>query len=197
VTSTSRGRVIAIAAFLAASPALAACGAGFDANTNAPYSPTDAGVLIQDSASGKSYGKNGVMISQAFILGPNSGEQIAAGGSAPLYLAMLSESGNDSLTAITPDAAMASSVKTAGPVQLTPDALAKTPNVLVEGLKKPLRGGESVRLTLKFQNAGDITLTVPVVTRSREFATLPPAPGTPIPAPTPSAAPSASASPAH
>ena len=42
MTRNSRHRVIAAAAFLAAAPALAGCGAGSDAITNQPYSPTEA-----------------------------------------------------------------------------------------------------------------------------------------------------------
>ena len=68
-------------------------------------------------------------------------------------------------------------------------------------LSKALSGGESVKLKLHFANAGEISLTVPVVTRSREFATLAPAPaasGAPSPAasptPTPSESPSEEAS---
>ncbi|MEZ0072996.1 copper chaperone PCu(A)C [Planotetraspora sp. GP83] len=210
MTSTSRRRAIAVAALLAAIPALAACGAGFDANTNTPYRPTEAGVLIQDTGSGTAYGQNGVKISQAFILGPDAGGQIAAGGSAPLYLTLVNSTGTpDTLTGIVSNGQQATSVKAPGPIQLAPDTLAKTPGVTVEGLKQPLRGGESLQLTLQFKNAGDIALSVPVVTRSREFATLPPAaqpaasPSAPISSPsapatgvTPTPAPSGSATPA-
>ncbi|KAB8175121.1 copper chaperone PCu(A)C [Microbispora catharanthi] len=156
-------------------PALAACGAGFDANTNVPYAPNEAGVLYDGD--GKAYGKNGVMIPQAFILGPDSGQQLAAGGSAPLYLTLLNSTGTaDQLTSIVPEEQKATSVKVQSPIDLQPGTLAKTPGVTVEGLKTALRGGESIKLTLQFKNAGDVALTVPVVARSREFATLPPAP---------------------
>ncbi len=178
MTSSSRRRAIAIAALLAAAiPALAACGAGFDANTNAPYAPNEAGVLYDGDGAGKAYGKNGVMIPQAFILGPDSGQQLAAGGSAPLYLTLLNSTGTaDQLTSIVPEEQKATSVKVQSPIDLQPGTLAKTPGVTVEGLKTALRGGESIKLTLQFKNAGDVALTVPVVARSREFATLPPAP---------------------
>ncbi|GIH50485.1 Copper(I)-binding protein [Microbispora rosea] len=178
MTSSSRRRAIAIAALLAAAiPALAACGAGFDANTNAPYAPNEAGVLTNGDGAGKAYGKNGVMIPQAFILGPDSGQQLAAGGSASLYLTLLNSTGTaDQLTSIVPEEQKATSVSVQSPIDLQPGTLAKTPGVTVEGLKTPLRGGESIKLTLQFKNAGDVALTVPVIARSREFATLPPAP---------------------
>ncbi|MGI5161458.1 copper chaperone PCu(A)C [Microbispora sp. CA-102843] len=181
MTSSSRRRAIAVAALLAAAiPALAACGAGFDANTNVPYAPNEAGVLYDGDGAGKAYGKNGVMIPQAFILGPDSGQELAAGGSAPLYLTLLNSTGTaDQLTSIVPEEQKATSVKVQSPIDLQPGTLANTSGVTVEGLKTALRGGESIKLTLQFKNAGDVALTVPVVARSREFATLPPAPTAP------------------
>jgi copper(I)-binding protein len=186
VTNSSRRRAIAVAALLAAAiPALAACGAGFDANTNKPYAPNEAGVLIQNDGSTTSYGKNGVLVPQAFVLGPDSGAQIAAGSSAAIYLTMVNKTGTpDTLTGIIPDQQQAGSVKLPAPIALQPDTLAKTPGVTLDGIKKALLGGESLRLTLQFKNAGDIPLTVPVITRSREYATLPPAAQ---PAPSPNA----------
>ncbi|MBX6387264.1 MAG: hypothetical protein IRZ07_30525, partial [Microbispora sp.] len=177
MTSSSRRRAIAVAALLAAAiPALAACGAGFDANTNVPYAPNDAAVLYDGDGPGKAYGKNGVMIPQAFILGPDSGQQLAAGASAPVYLTLLNSTGTpDQLTSIVPDAGKATSVNVQSPIDLQPGTLAKTPGVTVQGLKTALRGGETIKLTLEFKNAGEISLNVPVITRSREYATLPPA----------------------
>lgn len=200
MTSSSRRRAIAVAALLAAAiPALAACGAGFDANTNAPYAPSEAGVLYDGDGADKAYGKNGVMIPQAFILGPDSGQQLAAGGSASLYLTLLNSTGTaDQLTSIVPEEQKATAVTVPNPIDLQPGTLAKTPGVTVDGLKTPLRGGETIKLTLQFKNAGDVALNVPVVTRSREYATLPPAPTTTpaaSPAATESQAPSDAASP--
>ncbi|GAA2778872.1 hypothetical protein GCM10020219_057800 [Nonomuraea dietziae] len=64
-----------------------------------------------------------------------------------------------------------------------------TPQIMIEGLTKPLSGGESVKLDLQFANAGVVPVTVPVITRSREYMAYPMAPGaTPAPPkPTPSA----------
>ncbi|GAA0394436.1 hypothetical protein Acor_66060 [Acrocarpospora corrugata] len=196
MTSTSRRRVIVVAALLAAAPALAACGAGDQANTNLPYSPTEAQVLISDNA----YGERGMRISQAFVLGPDSGGQIPAGGAAPLYLILTNQNAApDSLVSVTPLPDQATSVKVAAPVAVPPHTLVNTgqpaPQLTVEGLKTALRGGESLKLTLKFQTAGDITLDVPVITRSREYATLPPVQGAlPAPSPVASASPTAATS---
>ncbi|GII57556.1 hypothetical protein Pth03_59450 [Planotetraspora thailandica] len=187
MTSTRHRRAIAVAGFFASIPALAACGAGFEANTNKAYAPTEAGVLMQDDGSTRTYGDKGIMISQAFVLGPDSGQQIAAGSSAPLHLTIVNrESAPDTLMGIASADGQLSSVTLPAPVPLLNDQAAKTPQATVDGLKEPLLGGESLKLTLQFANAGDITMWVPVVTRSREFATLPPAP-TPTPTSLPTA----------
>lgn len=194
MASTSRRKLFAAVALLAAAPALAACGAGFTANTTKPYAPVEGAALISDGA----YGKNGIHVPQAYILGPQSGSQLAAGSSMPLYLWLVNNAENaDTLTAVGVDGNTATSVRISGTVSLTPGTLVNTsqpvPQIVVDGLKRPLLGGETVTVTLKFANAGDITLNVPVVARSREYANLPTAPA---PTPTPSASVSPAASPA-
>lgn len=185
MTRNSRHRVIAIAAFLAAVPALAGCGAGSDAITNKPYSPTEAAT----------HNEKGIAISQAFFLGPDSGGSLPAGTATPLYMSLVNSEGSDRLVGVGVDPALGTAKVTA-PVDL-PQAkrveIGKpTPTILVEGLKKPLRGGEGIPVQLQFANAGIVQLTIPVITRSREFTTYPAAPGasaapTPTPTPTPSA----------
>ncbi|MFI7419648.1 copper chaperone PCu(A)C [Nonomuraea sp. NPDC049684] len=181
---TSRRWIVVAAAFLAA-PVLAGCGAGFDANTNKPYAPNEAVALIDQGA----YGTRGIHIPQAFILGPDSGAQLPWRGSAPIYLNILNTAGAaDTLQAVS--AGSVGSVKVATPIQLPPNQLVNTgkpqPQLMLESISTSLRGGESVRLDLQFANAGTVTLTVPVVTRSREFKDYPAAPNA-TPAPTPSA----------
>ncbi|GAA3842876.1 hypothetical protein GCM10022226_77130 [Sphaerisporangium flaviroseum] len=194
MTSTSRRRVIAATALLAAAPALAACGAGSDANTSNAYAPTEANVLIDSHGSSKSYGRNGIKVAQAFLLGPEAGAKIEPGGSVPLYLTMVNYgTAADTLEGVAVADQSAGSVKAQGSIALPPGKLVNTgrpaSQVALEGTKKPLYGGESVTVTLKFTQAGDITMTVPVITRSREFAVLSPAPSA-VPSTTPSAAPS-------
>ncbi|MEV1173181.1 copper chaperone PCu(A)C [Nonomuraea sp. NPDC049784] len=188
---TSRRWIVVAAAFLAA-PVLAGCGAGFDANTNKPYAPNEAGVLIENGA----YGTRGIQIPQAFILGPDSGAQLAWRGSAPIYLNILNTAGApDTLEAV--NAGGMGTVKVTAPIQLPSNQLVNTgkpaPQIMLEAIPKSLRGGESVKLDLQFANAGIVSLNVPVVTRSREFKDYPPAPNA-TPAATPTPAPSASAS---
>ncbi|MEV2266461.1 copper chaperone PCu(A)C [Nonomuraea africana] len=183
---TSRRWIIAAAAFLAA-PVLAGCAAGFDANTNKPYAPNEAAALIQDGA----YGTRGIKIPQAFVLGPDSGAKLAQGGSAPVYLHLVNTNGAaDQLVGVVAEGL--GNVKLAAPIALPVNQGVNTgkpaPQIMIEGLTKALSGGESVKLNLQFANAGSVPVTVPVITRSREFKDYPMAPGaTPAPpTPTPS-----------
>ncbi|MCA2187315.1 copper chaperone PCu(A)C [Nonomuraea cavernae] len=185
---TSRRWIVAAAAFLVA-PVVAGCSAGFDADTNKAYAPNEAGVLIEAGV----YGARDIHIPQAFILGPDSGAQLAWRGSAPVYLNILNTADKaDTLQAVS--AGDLGTVKVTAPIQLPVNELVNTgkptPQIMVEGLSKSLRGGESVKLDLQFANAGRVSMNVPVVTRSREFAEYPAAPGA-TPAPTPTPTPSA------
>ncbi|GAA3645128.1 hypothetical protein GCM10022224_004630 [Nonomuraea antimicrobica] len=191
---TSRRWIVVAAAFLAA-PVLVGCGAGFDATTNKPYAPNEAQALIEK---GKYGNQSGINIPQAFILGPDSGAQLPWRGSAPIYLNILNTGAPDTLQAVS--AGTLGSVKVTAPIQLPSNQLVNTgkptPQLMLESISKSLRGGETIKLDLQFANAGVVSMNVPVVTRSREFAEYPPAPGA-TPAPTPSATPSAPAEEAH
>ncbi|MEU9834902.1 copper chaperone PCu(A)C [Streptosporangium sp. NPDC048047] len=185
MTRNSRRWATVAAAFLAAAPVLAGCGTGMDANTSRPYHATEAVTVRQ----------NGIDVSQAFFLGPESGSQIAAGGAAPLYMSLVnSAQAPDQLVGVGVDPAVGTA-KIPAPVELKPGQGVRigtpTPTIVVDGLKQPLRGGESIKIQLQFANAGIIPVTVPVITRSREFATLAPASGGGQGA-TPSASPSVS-----
>ncbi|MEU8385138.1 copper chaperone PCu(A)C [Streptosporangium sp. NPDC048865] len=190
MTRNIRHRAVVAAAFLAAASVLAGCGAGSDAITNKPYSPTEA----------LSVKRNGIDISQAFFLGPDSGATLPAGGATPLYLSMVNtNAGSDQLVGLGVDPALGTA-KVSAPVSLPHDQRVSvgrpTPTVFVEGLKKPLKGGESLKVQLQFANAGIVQLDIPVITRSREFTAYPQAPGASA-APTPSPTPSATAGDEH
>ncbi|MEV5748134.1 hypothetical protein AB0L00_09985 [Actinoallomurus sp. NPDC052308] len=51
-----------------------------------------------------------------------------------------------------------------------------TPLVILTGLTTQLNGGENIRLTLHFAQAGALTVNVPVVPRADYYSTYPPAP---------------------
>jgi copper(I)-binding protein len=167
-------------------PALAGCEAGFNAPT-LEYHPAAFGAYAM---------KNGVSISNAFVLGPSPSGPEVAGGRAGLFLAITSQNGDKLVSASAPGTASAVkilggsvSVPAAAPVTLT----GPVPRVVLTGLANPLQGGDLVTLNLTFAEAGTITMTVPVQPKAYEYATFSPPP-TPSPAATKKANPSASAS---
>jgi hypothetical protein len=91
-----------------------------------------------------------------------------------------------------PTAEITATQNTGAGDQPTPGA--RQPLVVLTGLQSPLLGGENLRLTLSFQNAGQVTVVVPVVAQQNEYASYTavsagvprsPAPTTPeSPAPT-------------
>ena len=168
-------------------PALAGCEAGFNAPT-LEYHPAAFGAYAM---------KNGVSISNAFVLGPSPSGPEVAGGRAGLFLAITSQNGDKLVSASAPGTASAVkilggsvSVPAAAPVTLT----GPVPRVVLTGLANPLQGGETVTLNLKFAKAGTVTLAVPVEPQAYEYSTFSPPP-TPSPSPAKKKAnPSASAS---
>ncbi|WP_155885005.1 hypothetical protein [Actinomadura flavalba] len=61
--------------------------------------------------------------------------------------------------------------ETARPSQTpAPTAGAKQPLVVLGGLSRDVVGGESVRITLVFERAGEVTVSVPVVPQQHEYA---------------------------
>lgn len=85
----------------------------------------------------------------------------------------------------------ATATPTATPTPATPPASAPGPSskVILKGLAKEYSGGESVRVTLRFQQAGTLTLNLPVVPWNGSYATFSPAPAAPVPPAAPSATP--------
>jgi copper(I)-binding protein len=156
-------------------PALAGCEAGFNAPT-LEYHPAAFGAYAM---------KNGVSISNAFVLGPSPSGSEVAGGRAGLFLAITSQNGDKLVSASAPGTA--SSVKILGGPVSVPAAAPVTltgpvPRVVLTGLANPLQGGDLVKLNLTFAEAGTIAMTVPVQPKAYEYATFSPPP-TPPPAP--------------
>ena len=170
-------------------PALAGCEAGYNAPT----------LEYHQAAFGAYATKNGVSISNAFVLGPSPSGPEVAGGRAGVFLAIASQDGDKLVSASAPGTA--TSVKIlGGPVSVpavgSADLTGPVPRVVLNGLASPLHGGTLVKLNLTFAEAGTIAMTVPVQPKAYEYATLSP-PATPSPAATKKKAkanPSASAS---
>ena len=168
-------------------PALAGCEAGFNAPTQE----------FHPAAFGAYANKNGISISNAFVLGPRLNGPAVAGGRAGVFLAISAQNGDKLVSVSAPGTASGVAIA-GGSVNLPPQALVDltgpVPQVVLTGLANPLEGGETVTLDLNFAEAGTVTMAVPVEPHSYEYATLSPPP-TPSPSPAKKKAnPSASAS---
>jgi len=173
-------------------PALAGCEAGLNAPT----------LEFHPAAAGATTSVNEISISNVFVLGPQSGGTLPAGSSASLFLGLYNNGGSDD-TLVSATSTAAKSVTITGgsvslPAQSGVNLTGPEPMVVLSGLTSPLSGGENVDVTLKFQNAGPVTLPVPVEPQSFYYSTYSqaatptptaptPPPATPTPtAPTPS-----------
>ncbi len=180
----TRPASIAALACVLTVPAVAGCEAGLDAPT----------LEYHQAASGAYTSADGVMISNAFVLGPGIGQQLPAGGQAGLFVS-ISSTGGDRLKSASTSAAgsvrlvsgavnipATNSPDGGGPADLT----GPTPQIILTNLKQPLSGGQSVTVTFTFANAGAINVQVPVEPQAYAYATYqqPPAP-VPTPTPTP------------
>ena len=150
-------------------PALAGCEAGYNAPT-LEYHPAAFGAYAM---------KNGVSISNAFVLGPSLNGPLVAGGRAGVFLSVTSQDGDKMVSASAPGTA--SAVQIAGgsvnlPPQVPVDLTGPVPQVVLTGLANPLEGGEMVTLNLTFAKAGTITVTAPVEPKAYEYATFSPPP---------------------
>jgi len=168
------GRRIACLAVLAALP-LTACAAGYQAETSRERTTLT-------SVSGA---RGELTLRNVFLVGPAD-----SGASLPLYLAAFN-GGNlaDKLVSITSPSASGSYVPSDSSIAGGGSLFYNAGDPVVPqltGLKQKVLVGQTISVTMDFQVAGEITLTVPV-----ESSTLP----SPSPVPSASASPAASASP--
>ena len=245
--NSRRAAAIAVAGVFAVAPLVSACAAG--------QHPQSA--LPTQLAEGVNASAHQVDIRNTFILGPQPGQRLAAGSSAPIYAWFVNNGPADRLVAAEapgvaqsvqiaggaldlPTGKLVNTVESPGAVPSPPPvttptttptptgskshaakpgrtpATRRTPGLpgtsastspgatanttpavppapssklILTGLAKTYSGGETVRLTLHFQQAGAVTLNVPIVPRNGYYATYAPAPAAPAPAPTPSATP--------
>ncbi len=184
-------RLAMMAAAAALVPALAGCAAGVNAQTNKPFTPTD----------GASTVFHNIAIRNVFVLGPPVTGTLQPGQAAGMFLALVNNGSPDQLTAVSAPGT-ASSVKIGGgTVQLPQNRAAlltgPAPEVVLTGLTRTLVGGQSIPLTLTFQNAGTIAMIIPVVPRANYYVTYspPPLPPPPSPHPTPTRSRKAATSP--
>ena len=166
-------RRMLLGALAVLAPALAGCEAGYNAPT----------LEYHQAAFGAYASKNGVSISNAFVLGPSPSGPEVAGGRAGVFLAITSQDGDKLVSASAPGTATSVQIL-GGPVSVpavgSADLTGPVPRVVLNGLANPLQGGTLVKLNLTFAEAGTIAMTVPVQPKAYEYATFSP-PATPSP----------------
>jgi len=168
VTRWTRRLLIGAIALLV--PTLAGCEAGLNAPT-LDYHPASYGVSTV---------VNGITLDDLFVLGPALNETLPAGGQAGVFLSLSAQNSDDKLIAVSAPATSSSVQLITGPIALPQGQVVNLsgphPEIVLNGLTNPLSGGETVRLTFTFTNAGVVTLMVPVEPAAYEFATYFPPP---------------------
>jgi len=177
VTRWNRRLLIGAVALLL--PALAGCEAGLNAPTLEFHQASNGTTIVQ----------NNIRIDNAFVLGPQLGGSLSAGGQAGAFLSLVAQNGDRLLSVSAPGGASAVRL-IGGPVTLPPgnlvDLSGPRPRLVLTGLTSPLNGGETIQMSFTFAVAGTITLPVPVEPDTYYYRTyFPPA----IPNPSASARP--------
>ena len=128
-------------------PALAGCEAGLNAPT----------LEFHPAAFGAYATKDGISISNAFVLGPPLNGPAVAGGRAGVFLSITAENGDKLVSVSAPGTAIGAKI-TGGSVNLPPaapvDLTGPVPQVVLTGLANPLQGGETVTLTPHVRRGG-------------------------------------------
>jgi copper(I)-binding protein len=174
---TATPRRLLVLAIVALILALAGCEAGTNAPTQEWHNPTDGSGIVHDNIS----------IRDVFVLGAPLGSAVPAGQSTGVFFALINNGSPDKLLSITAPGTARSVSLPGGAVSLASQQAVfldgPVPKVILEGLTRPLSGGQSVVLVMNFQNAASVTLDVPVMPKAADYATYS-APPTPTPTPT-------------
>jgi len=182
-------RRILIAVAAALIPMIAGCEAGTDAPSLHWHQPTD----------GTFRAVGDITISNAFVLGAPIGAALRIGQNAGLFLGLVNTGSADRLISIKAPGTALSVLLPGNQVVLASQhrvlLSGPQPQVILEHLLRPLRGGSVVHLRLTFAIAGVINMKVPVMPAAQFYTTLSPAP--PPGAPTPVSTPSRQPSPTH
>ncbi len=164
-------RDLVVVAAVGLIPAIAGCEAGYNAPTQQWHQPTPGASAIVD---------NTLRINNLFVLGPAPGLTLPRGASAGVFLALANAGAPDRLISITaPGSANSVQVPAGGIFVGRQQSLLLTgpaPRVLLVHLTRTLNGGQWVRLNMEFQNAGHVSLMVPVMPRTASYGTYSPAP---------------------
>lgn len=199
-------RRILIGAVTLLIPVLAGCEAGDNAPT----------LEFHPAANGAYGTADAVTVDNAFILGGRNNTLLASGSSASMFLYLYNDSGSaDKLISVSAPGTATSVQITGGSVTVpatgAADLSGPKPQIVLHDLTSAVPSGKTVTVDLTFQNAGELSLMVPVQARTSYYDTYSPPPprassikqpgatGTATPSlgasAQPSASPSASASP--
>ena len=152
-------------------PAIAGCEAGANAPTQQWHQPTPGASAIVNST---------LRINNMFVLGPAPGFSLPRGATAGVFLALTNDGVPDRLISITAPTAATSIRVPAGGISLghmqSLFLTGPSPRVLLVHLTRILNGGQYVRVNMNFQNAGHVSLLVPVMPRATFYTTFSPAP---------------------
>ena len=164
-------RSLAVVAAAGLIPAIAGCEAGTNAPTQQWHQPTPGASAIVN---------NTLRINNMFVLGPAPGFSLPRGASAGVFLSLSNDGIPDRLISITAPFAATSVRVPAGGISLGHKQslflTGPSPRVLLVRLTRILNGGQYVRVNMDFQNAGHVSLLVPVMPRAAWYGTFSPAP---------------------
>jgi len=164
-------RDLVVVAAVGLIPAIAGCEAGNNAPTQQWHQPTPGASAIVN---------NTLRINNMFVLGPTPGFVLPRGASAGLFFALANDGAPDRLLSIKAPGEAASVLVPAGGISLGRQQslflTGPSPQVVLEHLTRTLNGGQWIRLNLLFQNAGFVSLKVPVMPRTESYGTFSPAP---------------------
>lgn len=166
----SRPRRLTVLAIAALIPVLAGCEAGNNAPTMQWHPPT----------AGAAATVGNIAIRNVFILGAPVDSQLNAGQSAGLFFAVINNGSPDRLVSVSAPGAASSVTLPGGSVRLAYNQAVlltgPAPKAILNHLTRPLSGAASVHMVMTFQNAGSVTLLVPVIPRAQYYSTFSPAP---------------------
>ena len=180
-------RGLAVVAAAGLIPVIAGCEAGNNAPTQQWHQPTPGASAVVN---------NSLRINNMFVLGPAPGFSLPRGASAGVFLALTNDGVPDRLLSMTAPTAAASVRVPVGGISIghrqSLFLTGPSPRVLLVRLTRILNGGQYVRVNMDFQNAGHVSLLVPVMPRAAFYGTFSPAPlvlhpnipVSPVPSPT-------------
>ena len=164
-------RDLVVVAAVGLVPAIAGCEAGTNAPTQQWHQPTPGAFAVVD---------NTLRINNMFVLGPAPGFTMPRGASAGVFFALANDGPPDRLLSIrAPGAATSVLVPARGITlgrQQTLRFTGPAPQVVLRHLTRTLHGGQWILLNLQFQNAGFVSMKVPVMPRTESYGTFSPAP---------------------